>query len=334
MTENDSKICSGDGGDFGVFGAIGVRQEFKQFAALGFVFGVDVVDGRMLTRSWGTVFGEADLIDGFGRVLFAWVAELPAHDYVEGIFHPGAGWYAEGFCQGFAVENGLRTRRGELGLDELPFPSLHVLDACGRLSHVVSSLDAFTCDSRGNGRWWLLAFDGWRRWSVPVWDNCRQQPDEISFFSVTHENVAGLARHDVLNKVDDSAPIGRRRWWSIEALLISASFIHLRASDSMNSQRIVLEGLIRLERGADDLVGHVVVAFASKVFNLTSSDVEKHGVDSGIASKSVLFRRAKLHLRISTVVANEWLFCEVIRKWYLTLRSMSRRVVNVFGNID
>jgi hypothetical protein len=52
------------------------------------------------------VFSDADLFDGFGGVLFAWVAELPAHDYIEGVFHPWTSGYTESFCQGFAVEDG------------------------------------------------------------------------------------------------------------------------------------------------------------------------------------------------------------------------------------
>lgn len=49
------------------------------------------------------------MVDGFGSVFFAWVAKLPAHDYVECVFHPRAGGYAEGFCQGFAVEDGFES---------------------------------------------------------------------------------------------------------------------------------------------------------------------------------------------------------------------------------
>lgn len=75
------------------------------------------------------------------------------------------------------------------------------------IANVVSGLDAFTCDSCGNGRWWLLAFDSWRRRGVSVWDDCRQQPDEISLFGVTDEDIAGLGSHDLLNKIDDGAPI-------------------------------------------------------------------------------------------------------------------------------
>lgn len=57
-----------------------------------------------------------------------------------------------------------------------------------------------------------------------------------------------------------------------------------KSDQPQNSQRVIFEGLVRLERGADDLVGHVVVTFTSKVLNLACGDVVKHCVDGGIAS--------------------------------------------------
>ena len=74
------------------------------------------------------------------------------------------------------------------------------------------------------------------------------------------------------------------------------------ADEPEHTERVVLERLVGLERCPDDALCHVLEALVGKVFDLLCVDVVEHGIDCGITSQSVFFRRAELHLRVPALV--------------------------------
>lgn len=81
-----------------------------------------------------------------------------------------------------------------------------------------------------------------------------------------------------------------RAFHSLKHPRIALKLVSGRESEgSQNSQRVVLEGFCRVERGPDYAVFEVGDAFFGEVFHLSSVDVVEEGVDCEVSTQGVFF---------------------------------------------